>query len=157
MPGQAKYEHEAAVRQHGTSLPAHRPREHEQAESVHKRIAQHVRRMGQQRRGMRQQAAVPSTANIRALMPKAIQSTRPWLSRSDATSQDLSSQQLAISLHFSVERSRYLGGFGSLAVTVRELLRGACRGLVYLGQMAQQQKIGAELVMQPIRVIPHHL
>ena len=49
------------------------------------------------------------------------------------------------------------GILGSLAVTVRELLRSTCPGLVYLGQIPQQPKIAAELVMQRVRVIPHHL
>jgi hypothetical protein len=54
-------------------------------------------------------------------------------------------------------RAGGFGSLGSLAVTVGELLRGPCRGSMYLSQMPQQPKITAELVMQRVQVIPHHL
>jgi hypothetical protein len=50
-----------------------------------------------------------------------------------------------------------LGDLGNLAITVRELLRSARRGLVYFGQVFEQPKAGAEFVVQRIRTIPNHI
>jgi len=54
--GDSKREHERAFRQRSPRLPPKRPRQHEQAESVHECVADHVERVGEQRCGMSQDA-----------------------------------------------------------------------------------------------------